>query len=115
MIPERQSHDQTCAVCGATTQVQSCSGGLAPVSYLACTPCRERNAKPLGIVLAWLTLEGMGEDLTAFREALISFDGGVYIAWPEIHQVWQDASATLAADLLADESFLIEDEGFRPA
>jgi hypothetical protein len=92
-----QNYDRVCDVCEINPG-KVMPSGMAPVSYVRCTTCREAGIELLGVVLYHLYVSGgPGKALEGIQadwwKTVKSFDDGSYLGWNEICELYPDFAA----------------------
>lgn len=81
----------SCQICGKDDSLQVISSGCAPVTYLACSECIERQAENIDVLMVWLS-QSPTELVRQHVPKLTSYVEGSYVDGHRILKIFEKMS-----------------------
>lgn len=91
-----------CDVCGKEQACELMSSGCAPVTYSACSECRNRRAENIDVAALWVHMHAGGSVYDEFLKSLVVWLNGNYVGPSEILSYYEANKDSIIADLDAD-------------
>jgi len=88
-----------CDICGREAACDLISSGCAPVSYTACSECKNRRAENIDVAALWVHMRGGAAVRDDHMANLVAWVDGGYVRLPEILSFYEDNKEAIIAGL----------------